>query len=249
MLSHPPTAVLLPIEVSVIVPFYDEEESAAALLDELREAMASLGRGYEVLLMDDGSGDGTAGVLDRAAAQWAECTVVRFPQNQGQAAALYAGIRRARAPLVVTLDGDGQNDPADIPRLLDRLRDADLVAGVRAQRRDSWLRRCMSRLANAVRSRFLGDGVSDTGCGLKAFRREVAEAFIPIRTLYSFIPALAVAAGFRVIEQPVNHRERLLGRSKYGLGVMLWRPLLDMLGVWWFIRRRCATSSLQEAGQ
>lgn len=130
------------------------------------------------------------------------------------------------------LDGDGQNDPADLPALLDQLSIADLVAGVRVNRQDSWLRRTMSRLANAIRSRLLGDGARDAGCALKAFRREVREAFVPIRTLYSFTPALAAAAGFRVIEWEVQHRPRTHGASKYGLGVMLWRPLADMLGVW-----------------
>jgi glycosyltransferase involved in cell wall biosynthesis len=168
--------------------------------------------------------------------------VVRQSPNQGQAAALYRGMRLAGAPVIVTLDGDGQNDPADIAPMLARLAEsgADMVAGVRVQRNDSWLRRRMSRIANRVRSRILRDGVRDTGCGLKAFRREVVDAFLPIRTLYSFMPALAVAAGFRVVEQPVGHRARRADVSKYGLGVMLWRPLLDLLGVWWFTRRRFA---------
>ncbi len=138
------------------------------------------------------------------------------------------------------MDGDGQNDPADIGRMLLLLETgrADMVAGVRAQRKDGWVRRRMSRLANTVRQRLLQDGVRDSGCALKVFRREVRAAFIPIRTLYSFMPALAVAAGFEVVELEVNHRAREKGVSKYGLGVMLWRPLVDMLGVWWFIRRR-----------
>jgi dolichol-phosphate mannosyltransferase len=151
-------------------------------------------------------------------------------------------MRMASSDLVVTLDGDGQNDPVDIAALLARLDEtgADMVAGVRVNRNDSWLRRRMSRIANRVRQWILRDGVTDTGCGLKAFRREVVDAFLPMRTLYSFMPALAVAGGYRVIEQPVRHRARKLGQSKYGLGVMLWRPLLDLLGVWWFTRRRFA---------
>jgi len=138
------------------------------------------------------------------------------------------------------MDGDGQNDPADISSMLHLLNttDAAMVTGLRANRKDSWLRHRMSRIANAVRQKILHDGVTDSGCALKAFRKEVLRSLIPIRTLYSFIPALAVAAGFRVIEVEVNHRPRKTGTSKYGLGVMLWRPVVDMIGIWWFIHRR-----------
>ncbi len=232
------------IVYSFVIPFFNEVEGAAELVEELREVTARLDGVCEVLLIDDGSNDGTAGVLEKLAADWPDVRVFRFAKNQGQAAALYFGIARARGRVVVTLDGDGQNDPADIPKLLARLDNADMAVGVRARRRDSWLRRRMSRLANGVRSRLLGDGVSDTGCGLKAFRRETAEAFVPIRTLYSFMPALAKASGFRLVEETVNHRPRRKGNSKYGLGVMLWRPLLDMIGVWWLTRRRCALPGL-----
>jgi glycosyltransferase involved in cell wall biosynthesis len=212
------------------------------LLDELSAALSKEPGNAEVVLVDDGSSDGTPRILQRVASVRPGWRVVRQDRNQGQAAALYRGMRLAEAPVIVTLDGDGQNDPADIAPMLVRLLEsgADLVAGVRVQRNDSWLRLRMSRLANGVRSRILRDGVRDTGCGLKAFRREVVDALLPIRTLYSFIPAFAVAAGFRVVEQPVRHRARRADTSKYGLGVMLWRPFLDLLGVWWFTRRRFA---------
>jgi dolichol-phosphate mannosyltransferase len=227
---------------SVVVPFFNEANGAAVFLRELSSALSDRTDAVEVLLVDDGSTDHTPSILQKMATERPGWRVVRQSRNQGQAAALYRGMRLAGAPVIVTLDGDGQNDPADIAPMLARLAEsqADLVAGVRVQRDDSWLRLRMSRIANRVRSWILRDGVTDTGCGLKAFRREVVDAFLPIRTLYSFMPALAVAAGFRVVEQPVRHRARRADVSKYGLGVMLWRPLLDLLGVWWFTRRRFA---------
>lgn len=227
-----------PEDFSIVIPFFNEAPNVARLLEEVRRAMDALGGEYEVVCVNDGSTDATGAELARLAADWPQCRVVELAGNQGQAAALLAGLGTARGAILITMDGDGQNDPADIPRLLARLEECDLVAGVRARREDSPLRRVMSRVANGVRGRLLRDGVSDTGCALKVFRREVAGAFLPIRTLYSFMPALAVAAGFRVAEHPVNHRPRTAGTSNYGLRAMLWRPLLDMLGVWWFIRRR-----------
>ena len=227
-----------PPAYSFIVPFFNEAESCRDLLQELRAAADALGQDVEVIAVDDGSRDATLAILREIAAGWPALRVLPLARNSGQAAAIYTAMRAARAPILVTMDGDGQNVPGDIPLLLARLGEADMVAGVRAERNDSWLRRTMSRLANGLRSRLLADGMSDSGCALKAFRREVVEAFLPMRTLYSFMPALAVAAGFTVVEQPVRHRERRAGTSKYGLLVMLWRPALDMLGVWWWRRRR-----------
>lgn len=227
-------------DLSVVIPFYNEEEAAPALLAELRPALQSLGT-VEVILINDGSHDHTGQVLDQFAADWPAVRVFHFASNHGQGAALYFGIYRARGKMIGLLDGDGQNDPADFHQLVDALAEADFVTGYRANRKDSTLRRWMSRIANNVRSRFLRDGVRDTGCGIKIFRREVREAFVPLRTLYSFLPAMTRAAGFHIAERPVNHRPRLRGTSKYGLWVMLWRPLVDMLGMAWFIRRRGAT--------
>jgi dolichol-phosphate mannosyltransferase len=226
------------LHYSVVIPFFNEAAVARAVVEEVCAALATLDEQFEVVAVDDGSRDATVAELERAAAQWPQCRIVRQSPNAGQAAALLRGFAEARAPIIITLDGDGQNVPADIPRLLPLLAQADMVVGVRTTRRDSWLRRRMSRLANRVRARVLGDGLSDSGCALKVFRREVAGAFWPIRSLYSFMPAFAVAAGFRVTEIRVQHRERRGGESKYGLWVMLWRPLADMLALWWLLRRR-----------
>jgi dolichol-phosphate mannosyltransferase len=225
-------------DLSIVIPFFDEEDNIAPLLTETRAVCDSIGSNYEVLCIDDGSRDNTGHRLDETAREWAQVRVFHFASNHGQAAALFFGMKQAAGGILVTLDGDGQNDPADIPRLVDELKHCDMAAGVRGRRHDSWLRLAMSRLANNVRSRILGDGLRDTGCGLKAFRREVAESFVPIRTLYSFMGAMATAAGFRINQVEVAHRARTRGKSKYGLAVFLWRPLLDMLGLLWFFRRR-----------
>lgn len=230
------------LPLSIVVPFYNEEEAAPELVAELRSVSARLNV-LEILLVNDGSRDRTGSVLDGIAREWPLVKVFHFSENQGQGPALFFGIQQARGEAIGLLDGDGQNDPADLPALMEALEDADFVTGYRAKRRDSGLRRWMSRIANGVRSRVLRDGVRDTGCGLKVFRREVREAFLPLRTLYSFLPAMTRAAGFRIAERPVNHRPRSRGTSKYGLWVMLWKPLLDMLGMAWFIRRRGASPS------
>jgi glycosyltransferase involved in cell wall biosynthesis len=230
-----------PVALSIVVPFFNEEEVAHGVVDELGAALTALGRPWEAILVDDGSADGTLGELERAKKQWPQCRILHFSENRGQGAALYDGIRAARAPQIAMMDGDGQNVPADIGVLAALLDRADLVVGVRSNRHDSRLRRVLSRLANRVRSRMLKDGMSDAGCALKVFRREIIGALWPIPMLNPFMPALAAAAGFRVIEHPVQHRHRAGGRSKYGLRVMLWRPCLDLLAVWWLLRRRKAS--------
>jgi glycosyltransferase involved in cell wall biosynthesis len=239
---------------AVVIPFFNEAENVPLLVAELEHALTSVtveagaNATYEVLLIDDGSSDGTAELLDRVCATRPRWRAIHFLHNRGQAAALYIGIHKTLARRLILLDGDGQNDPADIPRLLDLLTSGiDLVVGVRTPRRDDCLRSVASRIANAVRSRLLGDGVRDSGCGLKVMRREVVTALIPIGTLYSFIPALARAAGFRVAETVVTHRPRLGGVSKYSFVCFLVWPLVDLLGVWWFTRRRFFVPELTQA--
>ena len=239
MNQHDPQAagVAAP-RISVVIPFFNEEANANRLLAEVEDTLHRLDETYEILAVDDGSRDGTFEILTARAAANPRIEVVRLDRNRGQAAALYLGLKRARAPVIVTMDGDGQNDPADVPALLDDLGELDMVVGIRDPGRRRFLRRWMSRLANAVRGRLLGDRMQDSGCALKVFRREVVEAFIPMVTLYSFMPALARSAGFRIGQRRVNHRPREGGVSSYGLKQFLWRPLLDLLGVCWFVRRR-----------
>ncbi|MEO6970522.1 MAG: glycosyltransferase [Chthoniobacterales bacterium] len=224
---------------AVVVPFFNEERNAGIVCRELRSLLEAELPDGEVILIDDGSSDRTGANLDEIARNWTACRVFHLEKNQGQSAALLFGFSKTTAPVIVTMDGDGQNDPHDIPKLIARLEGADMVVGARVERQDSWMRRRISHIANRVRSTWLGDGLSDAGCALKVFRREVVSAFIPIRTLYSFMPSLAVAAGFRVVEVPVAHRQRRHGSSRYSVGSFLILPIVDFIGLRWFRSRRC----------
>jgi len=225
-------------DLSVIIPFYNEAPNIPPLLAELRAALDPLALRIEVLLIDDGSTDTTAAALTAAAGAWPAIRVESFPRNRGQAAALWRGFQVARGTWIAMLDGDGQNPPAELARLWPLRHRADMIAGARHGRRDSALRLAMSALANAARRALLRDGVSDTGCSLKLFRREVVASFLPVRTLYSFLPAFAVSAGFTVLEVLVAHRARAAGVSKYGLRAMAVLPLIDLLALAWILRRR-----------
>jgi dolichol-phosphate mannosyltransferase len=219
--------------VSVVVPLYNEEQSVAILQRELADALAGLD--YEIIFVDDGSQDET---VVRIAAD-PRTRVLRFKKNAGQSAAIFAGLHAVRSEVAVLIDSDLQNDPADIPRLLAEIsRGADLVCGYRAQRRDTLLKRITSRVANFVRSRFTRDGVRDTGCTLKAMRRDCIAALVPFKGMHRFIPALVKGAGYRLVEIPVNHRPRRFGQSKYGLGNRALRATIDMFGVRWLLSRR-----------
>jgi len=219
--------------VSVIVPLFNEEENVSILQSELNTALGEID--HEIIFVDDGSLDRTVERIVTAP----NVRVIRFEKNTGQSAAIYAGLEAARGATAVLIDGDLQNDPADIPRLLAEInRGADLVCGYRAQRKDTLVKRLTSRIANFVRSRFTKDGVRDTGCTLKAMRCECANELVPFKGMHRFIPALVKAAGYRLVEIPVNHRPRRFGHSKYGLGNRALRATIDMFGVRWLLSRR-----------
>ena len=219
--------------VSVVVPMFNEEENVPILQGELTSALTGLD--YEIIFVDDGSVDHT---VQRIAPD-PRVRVVRFERNAGQSAAMYAGLHSARGDVAVLIDGDLQNDPADIPKLIAEIgRGADLVCGYRAQRKDTVVKRITSRIANFVRSRFTKDGVRDTGCTLKAMKRECIGALLPFKGMHRFIPALVKGAGYRLTEIPVNHRPRKFGQSKYGLGNRALRATTDMFGVRWLLSRR-----------
>ena len=221
-------------ELSLVITVFNEEENIRPLLAKIREDLGTAD--YEVVLVDDGSTDKTVAQIrehmdDRV-------LLVELRKNYGQSTAMMAGIDHTSGKYVALLDGDLQNDPKDIPRLLEEIsRGADLVCGYRAKRRDTVVKKITSRVANFVRSRFVGDGVRDTGCTLKAMRRECAAALVPFKGVHRFIPALVKNAGYRIVEIPVNHRARQYGVSKYGLGNRAIKATTDMLGVRWLQSR------------
>ncbi len=219
--------------VSIVVPLYNEQDNIAALQQEIADAMTGID--YELVLVDDGSTDETVPRVK----QDAHVRLLVFEKNAGQSAAMHAGIHAAKGAVVVTLDGDLQNDPKDIPAMLAKLGEGfDLVCGYRAKRKDTAFKRVQSRIANAVRSRFIGDGVRDTGCTLKAMKNECKEALLPFNGMHRFIPALIRNMGWKVTEVPVNHRPRVAGVSKYGFGNRALRATMDMFGVRWLNSRR-----------
>ncbi|TMQ73293.1 MAG: glycosyltransferase family 2 protein [Candidatus Eisenbacteria bacterium] len=207
------------------------------LVEELRAALEATGKRWEIVLVDDGSRDGSAAWMLEAARLDPRIVAVLLEENVGQSGALAAGLRRARGAIVVTLDADLQNDPSDLGRLLAALEHADVVSGVRQRRRDSWLRLASSRIANATRRAVLGDPVTDIGCSFKAYRREALEGLPFFVGAHRFLPALCVFRGARYAEVSLSHRPRLHGRSKYGVSNRLWRGLYDLIGVRWLKSR------------
>jgi glycosyltransferase involved in cell wall biosynthesis len=226
-----------PIEISVVVPAYNEAENLPEFLAELRAALDAAGRPAEILLVDDGSDDGTPALLAAERALDPRLRPLRLEVRSGQSAALAAGLGRARGAVIVTLDADLQNDPADLPRVLAALDSADVVSGVRANRHDDWVRKLSSRIANATRRAVIGDRITDIGCSFKAYRREALEGLPMFVGVHRFLPALCVFRGARLAEVPLTHRPRRHGVSKYGVGNRLWRGINDLIGVSWLKSR------------
>ena len=217
--------------ISVVVPVYNEERSVALLFDELHSALQQVGQPWEAIFVDDGSSDGTFSALTRLHAAHENVRVVRLRRNFGKAAALGAGFDEANGETVITIDGDLQDDPAEIPRLLAKLDEGfDLVSGWKTHRRDPWTRRLLSRVANTVTGWVSGIRLHDMNCGFKAYRAEVVHGLRLYGELHRYIPVLAYYRGYRIAELPVNHRPREHGRSRYGPERYL-RGFLDLLTV------------------
>ena len=227
--------------LSVVVPLYNEEDNVVEMQQQIDAALA--GRDYELVLVDDGSKDQALARIQPGP----RVRVIVLEKNSGHSAAMHAGIHGAKGDVIITLDGDLQNDPADIPVMIAKLDEGfDLVCGYRAKRKDTPFKRLQSRIANFVRSRFVGDHVRDTGCTLKVMRRDCREALLLFNGMHRFIPALIRNMGWRVTEVPVNHRPRIHGVSKYGFGNRALRATTDMFGVRWLNSRRTRYSIREE---
>lgn len=224
--------------ISIVAPVYNEGDSLLRLYEEITRALGHEGRPFEIVLVNDCSDDTSLALMLDIAATDGRVRVVDLTERSGQSAALGAGLRHARGDIIVTLDADLQNDPADIPMLLDRLTDYDVVSGVRAQRHDSWIRRFVSRIANGARRLALGDPFSDIGCSLKVYRAEYVRDLPVFDGMHRFLPVLAMLRGASVTELPVTHRPRYHGVSKYGaIRGRFGRGMWDLVGVRWLASR------------
>lgn len=248
------------MHLSVVIPVRNEAENILPLLAEIHAALEGRGE-FEVIYVDDGSTDETPRILAEAQGRYPRLRVLAHAASCGQSAALVTGFRAARGEWIATLDGDGQNDPADIPKLIaekDAARDASaagaassplqLVAGYRRKRQDTWLKRMSSRVANGVRSRLLGDATPDTGCGLKLIQRQAVLELPVFDHMHRFLPALVQRNGGRTISVEVNHRPRTRGTSNYGMFDRLWVGIVDLFGVMW-LQRRLRRPVVRERGR
>jgi len=237
------------MKLSVVIPVCNEADNVGPLAQEIQAALAPH-RPFEIIFVDDGSTDGTVAAIQAARVHIPEIRLLQHSQRSGQSRAVCSGVQAAQAPWIATLDGDGQNDPADIPGLLNALSANDsaikLVMGNRTTRKDTWVRRVSSRVANRVRGGLLRDGTPDTGCGIKLMHRETFLQIPWFNHMHRFLPALYQRAGAKVISVPVRHRPRTRGVSKYGLNNRLWVGIVDLFGVRWLILRSPPLISIRE---
>ena len=226
-----------PVDLSLVIPVYNERDNLAPLIGEIERALE--GTRFEIVFVDDGSSDGSLEALKVLKRGHPALHIVSFAANAGQTAAFAAGFQAARAPVIVTLDADGQNDPADIPAMVDALASsgATAVAGYRVDRHDSRWKLVQSRIANAVRNRLNRETIRDTGCSLKAFRAPALRALPLFNGMHRFLPTLVKLQGGTVAEVPVHHRPRRSGRTKYGMWNRVFRSLADAFAVRWMQRR------------
>ncbi len=238
----------MPARLSIIVPVYNEEDNVLPLAQETVAAMKGSGARFEIVFVDDASSDGTWAKIGEAREKFKKARGLRHLRNAGQSAALWTGIQATDSPLIATLDGDLQNDPADIPRMLRELEEFDFVCGKRINRQDSPVRVMSSVIARKVRQWALDADFEDTGCAMRVFKREALEGVFPFNGLHRFLPILVQNGGFRTYEMPVNHRARVAGISKYGIGNRIWRGIADLFAVRWYQARRIGHLEVEELG-
>lgn len=232
------------MQYSIVIPAFNEAENIATLLFEIKQVMEPLGKDWEVLVIDDASTDRTWEVLEETKEKIPQLRAIRHAQRSGQSSAFETGFHNVRGECTITLDGDGQNDPHDIPKLLEKLTpNIGCVSGIRHNRQDTRRKKMISRCANNIRRFFLHDNTSDTGCSLKIFRTEALKNIKMYKGLHRFLPALIIIEGYEVDEVPVNHRSRKHGTSKYSIVNRGVSTLTDLFAVWWMRRRRVLTST------
>jgi len=222
---------------SVVIPLKNEEDNIEELILELEPVMESLQEPWELLCIDDGSTDNTLEKLLSLCKTKPYLRTIKFKQNFGQSSAFDAGFRKAKGEFIITLDGDRQNDPQDIPKLTSYTNRFDLICGLRANRQDTTIKKLTSRLANSVRSSFCGDGIQDTGCSLKIYRKACLDKIKMFDGMHRFLPALFRNEGFRIVEVPVNHRSRTKGQTKYNFLNRSFNTISDMFAVRWMKKR------------
>jgi len=226
-----------PIDMSLVVPVYNEEENLPILIPEMTEVLQGLGKSYEMIFVDDGSTDGSRALLKRMIAQDPQIRLLGFKRNCGETAAGAAGLREARGKIVITMDADLQNDPKDIPKMLDCLKNYDMVSGWREKREDSRIKRITSKIANGIRNWLSKESVRDSGCTFRTYKRECLQNLKLYKGMHRFMPTLVRMEGFRVIEIPISHRPRKFGVSKYNTWNRMWRAFVDLLAVRWMKNR------------
>jgi dolichol-phosphate mannosyltransferase len=226
------------LDCSVVIPLKDEEANVRPLIEELEEVMNGLDLSWECILVNDGSTDGTEEQILSLQSSRSYIRYIAFDRNYGQSAAFDAGFKYARGNIMVTLDGDLQNDPHDIPRMIKRLKGADLVCGVRVRRKDSLFKRWISKIANFIRRRLLNDHTKDTGCSLKVYRKQSLDQIKLYKGMHRFLPALFAIEGFRITQLEVNHRPRKSGKTKYNIFNRSFNTLSDLFAVYWMSRRK-----------
>ncbi len=236
------------LDLSVVIPVYNEEENLPLLWPELRGVLETMGLSFEVVFVDDGSGDRSAEIIRGLRETDRRIRLVRLKANAGESAATDAGFKGARGRRVVTMDADLQNDPHDIPMLVDHLERWDAVTGWRVTRDDPLVRRLSSRIANGIRNAVSDETVQDSGCTFRAFRRECLRSLVLYRGFHRFIPTLLRMRGYRVLEVPVNHRPRRFGRSKYGIGNRAFAAFRDLLVVRWMKNRTLRYDIAEDLG-
>lgn len=226
------------IQYSVVIPLKNEEDNIVDLIEELEPVMSSLKEPWELICIDDGSTDHTLNILTDFLSKKSYLRILAFKKNYGQSSAFDAGFKAAKGEYVITLDGDRQNDPADIPKLLEKIGHYDIVCGARVKRKDPWSKKIPSFIANLIRRNICEDGVSDTGCSLKVYRASALRKIKMYNGMHRFLPALFKIEGLRIFEIPVNHRERTKGKTKYNFFNRSFNTIADLAAVRWMKKRQ-----------